>query len=409
VELRLGALAERDFRALYAARALSMLGDGIVPVALAFAVIGVGGSAGALGIVLAAQAIPRVGLLLVGGVLGDRWNRRNVMLATDLVRFASQATAAVLLVSGEAQLWQLAALAFVHGAGSAFFLPASTGLVPQVVSDERLQEANALLSLTGSAFLLVGPVLAGILVATVGAGWAFAADALSFLLSAFFMLRIGDLGEVAPASGTFLAQLREGWDEVRTRTWVWVDGLFSALANAISLAPIWVLGPLVAQESLGGAAAWAAITAAFGAGAIAGGAFALRVKPEHPLVVGWTLIALFALPPALLAVPAQTAAIAAGSFAAGVALSVANTLFETALQQHVPRHALSRASSFSWLLALVLQPIGFALVGPVSEALGTRTTLVAAAVWVLFSCCVVLSIPSVRNLRRLPEQRPLSG
>jgi MFS transporter len=258
--------------------------------------------------------------------------------------------------------------------------------------------------MTESGFTLLGPVIAGILVATVGAGWAFAVDAASFLLSASFLTRIGDLGTAVPGeAASFFTQLREGWLVVRSRTWLLMDGVFSALGNAATLAPIFVLGPLVAQRSLGGASSWAAIVACFGVGSILGGATAVRLKPERPLFVGWALLALFALPAALLAVPAPTAAIAAGAATAGVALNYANTLFETTLQQHVPAAAISRASSFSWLLALLLQPIGFAVVGPISAAIGVRATLIAAAVWSLISSCVVLSVPGVRDLRRIRE------
>lgn len=403
MKLSAGVLRDRGFRSLYFARAFSLLGDGVVPVALAFAVLQVETSATALGIVLASQAVPRVGLMLVGGVFGDRLPRRRVMVAADLLRFATQGATAALLISGHARLWHLAVLAFLYGGGAAFFMPASTGLVRHVVPAARLQEANALLSLTASAFSLGGPVLAGILVVTVGPGWAFAVDAASFVVSAAFLLGLRDLGEVSTTDATFLAQLREGWEEVRTRTWLVMDGVFSALGNAATVAPIFVLGPLVAKRSLGGPGAWAVIAAGFGVGAVLGGAAALRIRPERPLVAGWSLLSLFALPAALLAVPAPTLVIAAGALAAGVALNVANTLFETALQQHVPAAATSRASSFSWMLAMLLQPIGFAVVGPVSDAIGIRTTLFAAAVWALAASGIVLAVPGVRDLRRLPD------
>jgi MFS family permease len=350
--------------------------------------------------VLTASAIPRVGLMLVGGVVGDRLSRRNLMLAADLLRFGSQTAAAVLLIGGHAQLWHLAVLAFVNGCGSAFFMPASTGLLPQVVSDERLQEANALVSLTSSAFSLAGPVLAGVLVTTVEAGWAFAVDAATYLGSAFFLARIPQVGKVEPAgTATFLAQLREGWEAVRSRSWVLMDGIFSALGNAVILAPIFVLGPLVALRSLEGPKSWTIILFGYALGAIAGAVLALRLRPARPLVLGWSLLALFGVPAALLAVPAPTVVIAAGAFLAGISLNIANTVFETALQQHVPRSVISRASSFSWTLAMLLQPIGFALVGPVSKAVGIRAVLIGAAVWALVQSCIVLSVPGVRDLR----------
>jgi MFS family permease len=299
-------------------------------------------------------------------------------------------------------LWHLVVLMAVYGTAAAFFFPAETGLVPHTVRVERLQEANALLSLTASAFSVLGPSVAGVLVATVGPGWALGADAGTFLASAAFLVGLELATTIPPVAGEqFLAQLRAGWDEVRSRTWVWVDGLFSALGNAVILAPLFVLGPVVAKRSLHGATSWAAIVTAFGIGSVLGSVVALRVKPRRPLLVGWTMLSAFALPSALLAVPSPTIAIAAGALLAGLSLDLANTFFVTTLQQHVPPATLSRVTSFAWLLALALQPIGFALVGPVSDAIGIRATLIAGAVWALVATAIAVSFPSVRRLERL--------
>ncbi len=409
MRLGLEVLQERSFRSLFFARALSLLGDGIVPVALAFAVLGIDRSATALGIVLAAQSVPRVALMLVGGVFGDRLPRRNVMLVSDLVRFASQGAVAALLITHSAELWQLAVLGFVYGSAASFFLPASTGLIPQVVSRGRLQEANALVSVTASSFSLLGPVLAGLIVATSGPGWAFAIDSATFLLSAAFLARIRDLGVVAPPGSSFLSDLVDGWRIVRTRTWLLMDGVFSAVGNAVIIAPIFVLGPLVAVRSLDGPKSWAIISAGFGLGAILGGTAALRIKPERPLFVGWLLLTLFGLPAALLALPAPTLVIAAGAVAAGVALNFANTMFETAVQQHVPPGAISRATSFAWAMALVLHPLGLGAVGPVSHAIGVRATLFAAAMWSVIASLIVLSVPGVRDLRAVSDNADEPG
>ncbi len=398
MRLGLEVLQERSFRSLFFARALSLLGDGIVPVALAFAVLGIDRSATALGIVLAAQSVPRVALMLVGGVFGDRLPRRNVMLVSDLVRFASQGAVAVLLITHSAALWHLAVLGFVYGSAASFFLPASTGLIPQVVSKGRLQEANALVSVTASSFSLLGPVLAGLIVATSGPGWAFAIDSATFLLSAAFLARIRDLGVVAPPGSSFLSDLTDGWRIVRGRTWLLVDGILSAVGNAVIIAPIFVLGPLVAVRSLDGPKSWAIISAGFGLGAIVGGAAALRFKPARPLLVGWTLLALFGLPAVLLGIPAPTLLIAAGALCAGVSINFANTMFETAVQKHIPAGAISRATSFAWFLALLLHPLGLGAVGPVSHAIGIRATLFAAAAWSVIASLIALSVPGVRDL-----------
>lgn len=401
-----GALEERQFRNYFIARSFSLLGDAIVPVALAFAVLAIERSASALGLVLASYSVPRVILILVAGVWADRLPRNLVMVTTDLLRFASQATAAVLLITGSAEIWHLIVLNLLHGIGASFFIPAATGLVPQIVSRARLQEANGLLSLTGAGFEVLGPVLAGIFVATVGAGWALAVDSATFLVSAAFLARLQLPERGLRAAASFVSELRGGWREFTSRTWLWVDGVYSAAGNMAVLAPVWALGPLVAEESLNGASSWAAIVTCFGLGSVVAGLAVIRFKPERPVFVGVAALSLLALPPALLAVPAQTAAIAAGSFAAGFGLIFFNTLFETTVQEHVPEDALSRVASIDWMLSLALYPIGLALAGFVADQIGTGPTLAAAAVWAVVSTAVVLLVPSVREVRRRPATIP---
>jgi MFS family permease len=395
-----GPLEEPQFRNYFFARSFSMLGDAIVPVALAFAVLDIEKSASALGLVLAAYTVPRVLFILVGGVWADRLPRNLVMVATDVLRFGSQGTAAVLLISGHAEVWHLIALNLVHGLGASFFVPAATGLVPQLVSPARLQEANGLLSLTGSGFEVLSPVIGGTLVATVGPGWALGIDAVTFLVSAAFLVRLTIPEAPMRVAASFFSELRGGWREFTSRTWLWVDGVYSALGNAAILAPVWALGPLVAEESLDGASSWATIVAAFGLGSVLGGLASIRLKPDRPIFVGVATLSLLALPPALLAGPAPTAAIAAGAFAGGFGLIFFNTLFETTVQEQVPPDALSRVVSIDWLLSLALYPIGLAAAGFVAEAIGAGRTLAGAAVFAVVSTAIVLLVPSVRDVRR---------
>jgi MFS family permease len=377
-----------------------MLGDAIVPVALAFAVLDVERSAAALGLVLASFTVPRVILITFAGVWADRLPRNLLMVATDLLRFGAQGTAAILLITGVAEIWHLIVLNLIQGVGSSFFAPAATGLVPQVVSPGRLQAANGLLSLTGSSLEVLGPVLGGIFVATVGAGWALAVDATTFLVSAVFLVRLRLPERLPRVAQSFLADLRGGWQEFFSRTWLWVDGIYSALGNMAVLAPVWALGPLVAEESLDGATSWAAIVTCFGLGSVVAGAAVIRFKPERPIFAGVAVLSLLALPPALLAAPAPTAAIGAGAFLAGFGLIFFNTLFETTVQEQVPEEALSRVSAIDWMLSLALYPIGLALAGFVAEAIGTGRTLAIAAVWAVASTVVVLLVPGVREVRR---------
>jgi Major Facilitator Superfamily len=255
--LRIGTLSAVQFRRLFLGRALSMLGSNIVPVALAFAVLDdLQRSATALGIVLSMRWIAQIVLLLVGGVWADRLPRQLVMLSADAIRAGTQTLMGLLLVTGRAHLWELALTQLVSGGCDAFFNPASTGLVPHTVAPQRLQQANALLSLTSSSASLVGPAIGGALVATVGSGWAFVGDGGSFLASAVFLaaLRLPPSAR-SVETPNFLADLRTGWRAFRAQTWMVAIDSWAVLANMLVIGPFYVLGPLVAKRDLGGASA----------------------------------------------------------------------------------------------------------------------------------------------------------
>jgi MFS family permease len=400
-----GALSERQFRLLWLGQAASVIGNGLVPVALAFAVLELTDSASDLGIVLAAQSLPLVVFLLAGGVWADRLPRQRVMVATDVVRGATQATIAVLLLSGRAELWHLVVLVAVYGTAEAFFRPAYTGLIPATISAARLQQANALMGMSASAGIVLGPALAGALVALVGTGVAFVVDAATFAVSAFFLLQLRVAQPARGAARSFLAELAGGWREVRSRTWLWAIILHATLYLFIVLAPYNVLGPLVAKESLGGASAWALIATAFGLGMLTGGSLALRYRPARPMFVGIALILLTAPSVALLALAAPPLAIAAAQLVTGAVFGFFLAVWETTLQQHVPEDKLSRVSAYDWMGSVAFLPLGYALAGPVSEAIGVSATLWVAAAWTLGSTLVLLAVRDVRELRRL-EGRP---
>jgi predicted MFS family arabinose efflux permease len=397
-----GALSERDFRNLYFARAFSLFGDGIAPVALAIAVLAtLHWPTSWLGFVLGMRAAAVVAFLLVAGVIADRLPRRLILISSDLLRFGAQGATAALILAKEARLYQLLILAFAYGLGDAFFRPTSTGIIPQTVSGERLQQAMAMILMTQSGFLVLGPVAAGAIAVTVGPGWAIAADSATFLISAGFVVRLSRLPR-APAGAGFLRELREGWDVFRGRTWLWVDGVFSALGSAMIFAPFLVLGPAVVLYGLDSTGGWAIIVAAFGAGSVVGGFLLLAARPARPLVAGVPPLALLALPTGLLAAEAPVAAIAVGAFAGGFGLAVFNTLFETTVQKAVPPETLSRVASIDWMLSASLLPLGFAAAGWVAGYIGVRETLAAAAVWAVVSTAVVLAVPDVRNFRHEP-------
>jgi len=394
------ALSERDFRLLWIGQTGSAVGDALVGLALAFAVLGVGGSAADLGLVFASFALPRVIFTLAGGVWSDRLPRQRVMVACDLVRAAGQAVVAPLLITGNAETWHLIGLALVMGSASAFFTPASVGLMPQVVSRARVQQANALVSISQSAAHIFGPLLAGLIVATIGAGWAFAIDGVSFLVSAGFLLAMRVPPAVVAARRRFVTELVDGWREVISRSWVVACILTFSLSN-VSLGAFQVLGPLVASRELGGAAAWGVVLTGGAVGGLIGGAVSLRWKPARPLVPGFLLMILAQLQLLMLIPPFPAPVLAIGAFITLAAIVISNTFWDTMLQQHIPAQALSRVSSYDWMGSLIFQPIAFASIGPLSEVIGIDWTLVVATAIGVAVNGGVLLVPSVRRLRRL--------
>ena len=398
------ALGGGPFRLLFAGQAVSSLGDRIAPVALAFGILEVG-SVSDLGIVMAARTLPLVTLVLLGGVWGDRIPRQLVMLASDAVRCTAQALSAVLLLSGESHVWQIAALQAVYGAAQAFFGPASTALVPETVPAEDLQQANALLGLTDNAASVLGPALAGVTVAILNPGWGLALDAATFIVSAAFLALIRVERAAAPASRhSTISELKDGWRAFSSRSWLWLSVLFFTLYIALVYSPFQVLGPEVAKTALGGPGAWAAISAMLGVGALAGGALGLRWRPRHPLRVGF-LSFLLAGPGLLaaLAAHAPLALILPLALVDGISGSLFNALWYTAQQTDVPAEELSRVSSWDYLGTLALHPLGLAASGPIAALIGVSSALYGAAGLILVLGLGILAVPSVRNFTPGPN------
>jgi MFS family permease len=390
------ALRERQFRLLFTGQIVSLFGDALTGVALAFAVLDIG-SATDLGYVFAAKTVPLVGFLLVGGVFADRLPRRAVMLTADVVRCGAQGTVAVLILTHTAHIWQIVILQAVSGTASAFFNPASTGLTPLTVSPERLQQANALRGLSMASTGIIGSAASGALVAGLGAGWALAIDAATFAVSAFFLAQLQLPPHVKLAAQSFLGDLREGWREFASRAWVWVIVLSASIGNMMTSIFV-VLGAVISKDSLGGAGAWATILAALGVGSLIGGLVSLRVRVRHPLFFGASLLGFLALPTALLALRAPVVVIAAGALLAGGGNMIFNALWETALQQHIPPAALSRVSAYDWFGSLAFQPLGLVIAGPAAVAFGAGTTLWIASGGILAMALLAVATPSVRRL-----------
>jgi MFS family permease len=392
-------LRERDFALFFWGQAVSVLGDGIFPIALVFAVLELGGSPTDLGLVLVAGILPQVLFVLVGGVWGDRLPRRTIMIASDAVRALVQAVAAVLLLSGEARIWHLVVLYALHATASAFFMPAATALVPQVTPRERLQQANALLGITRSLAAGLGAGLGGLLVSLLSTGGAVALDACTFVASAACLgalsLRAG-----SGATGTrFLSELRAGFDEVRRHRWLWLGLINAFLFLMLVVAPFEVIGPVVARRELGGAFAWGLILTGFSVGMLLGGLVMLQVRFERPLFVAGLLFLPTGIAPLLLSLPAPAWTIALAYLVEGFAAGIFVTSWETALQFHIPRQMLARVGAWDWLGQIGGLPVGYALTGPIVDAAGTGPTLVGVASASILLALVFVFTSDLRNLR----------
>jgi MFS family permease len=400
----LDALREREFRLLWLARSLTSIGDSLVPVAAAFAVLEIG-TATDLGIVLGASMGGRLVFTLVGGVWADRLPRRLIMISSDAVRAAVQAVLALAFFTDSIEVWHLAVGSTIFGISSAFFGPASTGLMPQIVSTGRLQEANALIGLSRNVIELFGPAVAGVLVATAGYAVVYVVDAASFVASLACLAAMRPLGAARPRAQSFLADVREGVREVLARPWMRATLTADLFAN-FAIAPYLVLGPVVVREHLGGSTDWGLMMATGAAGGIAGGALVLRWKPKRLLVAAYFV--LIAIPLALLSLvpplPLPLLMLGAGLFTFSIV--VGNTFWSTAEQQHVPNDVLGRVDSVSWMVSIAIMPLAYVVSGPVADAIGVRNALLAAAAIGLCSSAGALLSRSVRDLRRL-EGEPL--
>jgi MFS family permease len=404
MRLALAPLGQREFRLMFLGRVSSYAGSTFAFVALPFAVLELTGSVTDVGLVVACRSLPQVLFLLAGGIWADRLPRHALMVGTDLVSALAQGLTAVLLLTGSAQVWHLAALQALGGTAMAFFLPASSGLVPQTVPSGQLQEANALLRLALNLAQISGAAAAGFVVAGIGPGWAIAVDAVSFVFGALFLAGMHLPSGARVEASNFLRELALGWQEFRSRTWLWVIVVAFAFLNATEVGGVNVLGPVVAKRSLGGAASWGLIVTAQSVGLIAAGFLMLRWRPSRILLVG-TVGMLGGAPFfALLAIHAPVAVIAAAALVAGVGLETFGVMWDTAMQQQIPQDRLSRVYSYDALGSFAFIPIGAAVAGPLAGLVGVRTTLWGGAVVILLCTLSMLAVGDVRSLRRASDE-----
>ena len=401
-------LRHRDFRFLWLAQSSSVIGDNIVLVALALFVIELTGSATDLGIVLAAQALPLVAFLLLGGVWADRLPRHRVMIATDLVRFGLHALLAVLIFIGGVHIWQVVAIEVVFGSAEAFFRPAANGLLPQTVPEADIQQATAITAMSNNVAEFAGPALATALVLGAGAGWAFALDAVTFLVSAAFLVRVrprrrgpAARSPAEPTRASVWAEMRDGSREVRSRAWVWATLASFCVALFCGLAPWFVLGPVIAREQYGHIGIYGVIAAALGLGTILGSLIGVGWRPRYPMRMAMLAILLWPAAAILYAAGVTLFVVVPATIVGGGGIALFDVWWLTALAERIPPEKLSRVTSYDWMVSLALLPLGYVLAGPLAGALGAVNVLIGGSAL----ACVAFALGLLPRETRMLERR----
>jgi MFS family permease len=397
--LRRHAFHYAPFRHLFFARLLTVLGNGIAPIALAFAVLDINGSAADLGMVVAARSLFNVAFLLIGGVLADRYSRSSVLLSSSIVAALSQGIVAWLVLNGSATILLLAILGMINGAAAGIALPASLAMVPQTVPRHNRREANAFIQLGVYAGTVAGASLGGVLTSSVGPGWGLAIDALGFALSAPLYLFVRQVSSqpVEQQSSNIWQDLRDGWQEFINRSWVWSIVAQFSIVNAAFSGVMMILGPIVADQSFG-RASWGMIVAAQSVGLMIGSFIALRWRPQRDLFIGVILIVFSAVPIALLGTVSSTLLLMGAFFIAGVGFGQFGVAWANSLQTHIPPDKLARVYAYDAVGSFVAIPIGELAAGPLAIHFGNTHVLLACSAAVIIATVITSFIPSIRQL-----------
>lgn len=405
----LAPLRLRGFRLLWTGMTVSLVGDGVTLVAIAWQVYELSNAPTALGITMMAMSIPQLLLLLFGGAVSDRFDRRRVMLGADIVRGIALTAMGVLSLLGMLAIWHMAVIAACYGAGSAFFGPAFDAVVPELVPAALLPQANALDQFVRpTAARLVGPALGGWIIASVGVGWAFLVDAATFAVSVACLIRLGriersDRPDDGAEGATLWTEIREGLIFVRSRTWLWGTFLAATLAYLVFLGPSEVLLPYILKNELGGDAGdLGMVLATGGVGAVTASlVMAQRGLPARNMAfiyVSWSLATLMVVGYGIAAAPWQAML---ACFAFNLFESAGLIVWITTKQLLVPPRLLGRVSSVDWFISIGLMPVSYAVAGPIAELAGARPTLVGAGVLGAAITLAFLFLPGVRSAERV--------
>jgi MFS family permease len=401
----LAPLRDRRFRWYFLSRAVDLIGDIMGGIALAFAVLAVSDSPGALGVVLAAHSIPMVAFVLVGGVLADRFGRTLIIQLSNVTAGLSQLTMATLVLTGTAEVWHLVVLGVVNGTAAAANLPALAGLLPQLAPEGALQQANVLNGLLRNIALVIAPAIGGVLIAGVGPGWAVGINGVTYLVAAALLLpiKLPPPPEREEKAGIF-GDLRAGWTFFRTTTWLWVIVLAFGALNALASGGLRTLGPPLAERTEIGVGGWALIVSAGACGLVLTSLVFLRVPLQRPLLWGMLGTALFSGQLIALGLTTEVWVVVVAAFIGGAGIEIFGIGWDLAMQEHVPSDMLSRVYSYDMLGSFIAIPVGQLAFGPLGAAFGLQPMILLAGVAYLTISLLTLASPSVRGMQRAPSK-----
>jgi MFS family permease len=395
-------LAIRDFRILLIDRLLAPFSNGFSMVGVSFAVLNLTGSTADLSYVLAAQVAPMLVFTLVSGVFADRLRPQWVIIAGNVAVIVGEGTFGLLVLTGHPALWTMICLEALNGIGAAMFYPASQALLPQIVPDALLQEGSSISRLAMNTGQMTGAASAGLVVAVLGPGWALTLCAIGMTGTIPLLLSLGGGRnlQLATAKGAgMITELREGWTEFRSHTWLWATVIQYALVMMAFNGAFLVLGPVVARTSLGGPAAWGAITAADALGLVAGGLVSLRYTPRKPMLFVVGSGAAIALTPLALALVLPLPVICLCAFALGTLIEVMMVQWTVQMATRIPSDKLARVSSYDALGSMSAMPLGALLAGPLAAAIGVSTTQFAAAAVIVVASALTLIPREIWTIR----------
>ena len=390
----------RGFTGLALSRFISNVGNGVSPIALAYGVLNLPNATGRdLSIVMAARFVPLLAFMLLGGVIADRFQRNRLVGGSDMIGSFLAATSAVSLIAGFSSTWLLALMGALFGILNAIWWPAMSGVLPEILPKEKLQEGNAVIGLMTNIGYIIGTLAGGILVSTVGAGWGLLVDATSFFIAGVIVWNLPLIGKIKEKSPGIFHDLVVGWREFISRSWVITMVISFALINMAFESMLSVLGPLNFSNPVSGPRQWSYNLAGLSVGMLLGGIWALKIKIGRPLFLAMALVAISAIWDFALALNFSLPISVLASVFSGISVEIFLVTWNTSLQSHVPEESYSRVSSYDTLGSYGIAPLGIVLAGPLAMHFGVDRILFATGAITLFAAVVSLLVPSVRNLR----------